>query len=223
MAAIKLSSKRVQISKANATMVGIMAAASFVVVFSLVASKALLSQQAYQSRVIKQKEKARDQLKANITAAESLVTAYKDFTGAPDNVLGGNPSGTGDRDGDNGKIILDALPSKYDFPAVATSLEKIITDRGYTVKTMTGTDQEVDQENKAESEPQPVDMPFTVTVEGSYASMKDLISAFDHSIRPIHIQTMNISGTASKLETEIHAKTYYQPAKNLNIKTEVVK
>ena len=126
MANNPLSSKRLQIDKANASMVAFLAVAAFIAVFSLVASKALLSQRSYQSRVIAEKKKALTQLKTNNQAATELVAAYKSFVAAPENIIAGSASGSGDRDGDNAKIVLDALPSKYDFPALVTSIEKIL-------------------------------------------------------------------------------------------------
>src|SRR5689334_3551565 len=109
MALKAVSNKRFQIDKANATMVVVTAASSFIVMFSLVASNALLSQRNYQSRVIAQKEKARNTLKNNIAASKTLINSYRAFIGTSQNVIGGDPNGQGDRDGNNAQIVLDAL------------------------------------------------------------------------------------------------------------------
>jgi len=50
------STKRTLITKANSRMVVTTAVAAFVVIFSLVAAKALLSQATYQNRVISKKK-----------------------------------------------------------------------------------------------------------------------------------------------------------------------
>ena len=197
--------------------------ASFVVIFSLVACKALLSQHSYQKRVIKEKNTAAKQLKENIDAVKSLVISYQNFISTPENVLGGNPSGKGDKDGDNAKIILDALPSKYDFPALATSLEKILTDQNYEIGSIIGTDDEINQQNTASPSPAPVEIPFQITVSGNYGSMKKLIQTLQDSIRPFQIQTIEFSGQDTNLRIIIDAKTFYQPSKDLNITTKVVK
>ena len=70
----------------------------------------------------KAKEKAHQQLDKNLKAFDSLVVSYKSFEGKSTNVIGGNASGTGDNDGKNSKIILDALPSSSDFPALTSSI-----------------------------------------------------------------------------------------------------
>ena len=217
------SSKRLQIDKANATMVMAMAISAFVFTFSLVAVKALWSQRSYQQRVIAKKEDARDQLKQNIEAAGKLVTQYQSFVSQSQNLIGGNPDGNGPRDGDNAKIILDALPSKYDFPAMATSMKNLFSTKGIRVTSLSGTDDELNQLNNVETnKPTPVDMPFTVSIEGNYSSVRNLFVSLERSIKPINIATVSITGADSKLTVNISAKTYYQPAKSLKISKVVV-
>ncbi len=216
--------KRLQIDKANATMVAMVAAAAFIAVFSLVSSRALLRQRTYQNKVIDQQTKARDQLKTNLAAVDQLVIAYKSFTTTPDNVIGGNPSGTGDKDGDNAKIILDALPSKYDFPALTTSIEKLLGEKKFKVNSITGTDDEVAQsKNESVDNPEPIEIPFEFDAESNSGATKDLINVLEKSIRPIHIKSITLTGGESNLKLRVTAKTYYQPEKSLNIKTQVVK
>lgn len=217
------SSKRFQIDKANATMIAVLATSIFLVIFCVVAGRALLNQRSYQARVIEKKEKARDQLKKNIEQTKTLVTSYKSYTDRPENVLGGNPAGKGEKDGDNAKIILDALPSKYDFPALATSMDKLLSQGGIKGN-FSGTDDVVAQESQiSNNNPQVVNIPVTITADGSLKSIKDLISVFERSIRPIHVDTINFSGNDSKMTIGISAKTYYQPQKVLTINTEIVK
>jgi hypothetical protein len=221
----RISSKRTAISKANAQMVVVVSIASFIAVFSLVASKAVLTQNSYQSRVTAKKEVAYHQLTTNIVAAKSLVDSYKQFTDKSNNVIGGNTVGQGDKDGDNGKIILDALPSNYDFPALASSLEKILTSQNLKVSSITGTDDQVNQQtNLSSPSPVPVPMPFSFSVtNASYTSIQQLINTLQSSIRPIQIDTIVLSGAADNMQTTITAHTYYQPAKNLKITKELVK
>jgi hypothetical protein len=225
MAAPKLSTKRLAISKSNAQMVAVVAVASFVTIFCLVACKTVFSQNRYQSKVISAKEKAHKQLQANLKAYGSLSTSYKIFDTKNPNVLGGNINGTGDNDGPNSKLILDALPSTYDFPALTSSIEKILADRGLRVGSITGTDDQVNQQsNPSSPTPQPVAIPFSFTVEGAnYAALSQLTDALQHSIRPIQIQTIDLSGGANDMKATYTAQTYYQPAKSLKIEKKVVK
>lgn len=218
-------SKRSLIDKSNQSLVIITGIAAFLTVFSLVASKTLFSQAAYQNRVISEKNKAVAQLRSDITAGKQLQSSYKDFEEKSPNAIGGNASGNGPKDGSNPKIILDALPSTYDFPALATSLEKLITDvNGLKITSISGTDDQVTQgANLSSTTPQPVPMPFQVVVTGDYQAIKGLVGKFEHSIRPFQIQTISLSGDQANLTLTISAQTYYQPAKSLNITTKVVK
>lgn len=216
--------KRSLINKANSTIVAATAVAAFVVVFAVVAGNSLISQIAYQNRVIDAKKQALSTLRADLEARNSLVESYKAFTRDQVNVLGGQANGDGDRDGDNAKLVLDALPSKYDFPALTTSLEKIITDQQLDIISITGTDQEVDQAaNQTSPNPEPVAMPFQFQVGGSYAAVQGLIDMLFRSIRPFQIGSLELSGSEDGMVVTIGGQTYYQPEKSLDITQEVVK
>lgn len=224
MANPAISTKRLQINKANARIVVIIGLAAVLTTFSLVASRALLSQRAYQARVITEKEKAANQLKENRKAVETLRASYTQFIGASQNIIGGNPQGTGDRDGDNAKIILDALPSKYDFPALTTSLENLLLERSFKIDEITGKDDEVAQSSQTSSpNPAPIEIPFEVTVTSNYESLRELLQVFERSIRPFHINSLTFSGDDSATQLIIEANTYYQPAKSLDLTTKDVR
>src|ERR1019366_8169533 len=138
----KTATKRVLIDKANTRIVAVTAAAAFLTVFSLVAAKSLFSQASYQNRVINAQRKALSQVKADQNAVSSLVSSYNAFVSQPQNILGGDPLSTANsNDGNNAKIILDALPGSYDFPALTTSLEKMLTSQSVTIDSITGTDE----------------------------------------------------------------------------------
>ena len=212
------------IDKANARTVIYVSVAAFILVFSLVATKTLASQASYQNRVMGKKKVAVKQLKDDIASTTQLKTAYNAFIGTTQNVLGGNTDGTGEKDGDNAKIILDALPSSYDFPGLTTSLEALLGKQNVKISTITGVDDEVAQSaNQSSVTPQPVPIPFSLSVEGDYAGIQSVVDALGKSIRPMQIQKFDISGTAGQLNLNVTAQTFYQPAKSLNIKKEVVK
>lgn len=250
-----LSTKRIMIDNANSSIVIAVGIAAFLTAFSLVASRSLLAKRSYQSRVITKQEQARDQLRKNIEAVDTLKASYRGFVDRPQNIMGGNATGDSERDGDNAKIVLDALPSKYDFPALVASIEKILVDRNYGIQSINGIDDEVNQNPSVDPSqvgslapvaPNPsstsqlaaplassgpsvgsvVDMPFELTAEGAYTSMVDLLKVFDRSIRPLNVLrlTLSVAGDESKsVQLTIQGKSFYQPEKVLNIKSEVVK
>jgi len=212
------------INKANTRIVIYVSVAAFILVFSLVATKTLVSQAAYQNRVITAKRAAVNQLKADIAATSKLKSSYDAFVNTPENALGGNPHGTGAQDGDNAKIVLDALPSSYDFPGLTTALDNLLSaQNGIKINSISGTDDELNQaNNQSSSSPQASPIPFSVSVTGNYASMQNVINVFEHSIRPIQVQAVQMNGASNGLTMNVTAQTYYQPAKSLNINKKVV-
>lgn len=219
-----LSTKRIALDKANASLIAIISVAIFFVIFSVVAIKALYSQMTYQSRVIDKKETTLKLVQKNADEVEKLNTAYQEFSSATENTIGGNPKGTGDRDGENSRIILDALPSKYDFPALNTSLDKLAKNGGFQLTGITGTDDEVNQStNQSATNPEPVEMLFTAEAIINPTQGTAFMQLFEKSIRPIQVKKLSISGRENQLKISINAKTYFQPEKKLNVINEEVK
>ncbi len=224
MARTTAFTKRALIGKANSNMVAATTIAAFIFVFTLVAGKSLLSQMAYQNRVISTKKTALAQLKTDLNARDNLQASYNSFVAQNPNVLGGNAGGTDAQDGDNATLILDSLPSSYDFPALTTSLEKIINNQQLKILSITGTDLQATEGNKQTSPtPTAVAMPFQVNVNGPYQLIQNLNDVLLHSIRPFQVQTIELSGDESSMNATFTAQTYYQPGKTLNITNEVVK
>lgn len=216
-------SKRLQISKANVFIVAVVSVASFISVFSLTASKALFSQQQYQAKVITQKEAAKNTLQDNLEARDTLIKQYEAFALSSVNLIGGYIDGQNDRDGDNPQLILDSLPSKYDYPALVTSLEKMLSSvQGVTIKGIAGTDDALLQNDAGSSQPVAVEMPFNVEVEGTNAATGEVLSRMQKSIRPIQVTAVTIAGNDLSLIMNVDAKTYYQPEKILTIEKQQV-
>jgi Tfp pilus assembly protein PilO len=218
------STKRKLIDRANSTVVIVTSVAAVILVFSLVATKTLVGQAGYQNRVINEKHKTLTQLKSDITAANQLDNSYKKFTGTQQNAIGGNLGGSGPQDGDNAKIVLDALPSTYDFPALVTSLQTMLSSQPVKINSISGFDDEIAQgANQTSATPTPQPIPFQASVTGDYKSIQGVIAELEHSIRPIQVQKLDLSGSQDKLTLNITAQTFYQPAKTLNITQKVVK
>lgn len=218
------SSKQALIDKANTAIVVIVSVAAFLAAFSIVATKTLVSQAAYQNRVISAKRDAVNQLKVDIAAAKNLKQSYEAFNSTTQNAIGGNPEGTGQQDGNNSKIVLDALPSAYDFPTLTTNLETLLAGQSVKINSISGTDDEVAQStNQSSVSPQPIPIPFQVSVSADYEGIKNVINTFERSIRPIQLTSLDLSGSQSSLTLIVDAQTYYQPAKSLKINTTVVK
>lgn len=219
----KLGTKRAMIDKANASMLVIIGVTSFVVTFSLISCRALVSQGAYQNRVIDAKAVALKQLKENNKNINDLVSSYSAFASGSVNILGGNTVGKNPLDGDNPKIVLDALPSKYDFPGLISGLGKLLAQGGYKADAIGGTDDELAQQNSGTENPQPVEVPFPLTITTTYDGARNLLVDLERSIRPIYVNQATFTASGSNVIVSLSAKTYYLPEKTLKIGSKVIK
>ena len=162
-------------------MIIVLSFASIVAVFSLVSTNALFKQAKYQNKVITSRNKAKKQLEDNIKERDKLVDQYKVFAAGDPNIIEGLKDDTsGERGGENPRIVLDALPSTYDFPALTSSIEKIMTKRAVKINSITGTDDEITYAGKASSPtPEIVTMTFSAEAESNYANIQDLLKDFE--------------------------------------------
>lgn len=219
-AGVQQFSKHLQLSRAQTITVAAAGIAVFVLVFTIVAAKSLMGQSSFQSNVISAKKAALAQLAADQPAAKQLASSYQSFANQPLNMIGGSPSGTGPQDGSNPKLVIDALPIKYDFPALTSSLEKIISGQSMTIQSISGQDDQIAQQSNTSSpSPQPVAMPFSISASGSYSQVQSLVGQFEHSIRPFQIQTLELKGDQGNMTISFNAQTYYQPAKNFAVRS----
>lgn len=217
-----LLGKKAQILQANNIAVIWACVAAFALAFTAISAYKLIGQIAYQNKVLSAKKTALNQLDANLAARDDLVDAYKVFNSGGQNAIGGNPTGTSDRDGDNAKIMLDALPSIYDFPRLATSIEALAVSQGVVITSMTGVDDQVTQSQQTGSaQPQAVAMPFTVAVEGPYAQVQSFVRSLELSIRPIKVTAASFTSSDGNVTAAITAESQYQPARKFQVEKKV--
>ncbi|MDQ3093598.1 MAG: hypothetical protein M3Q70_00265 [bacterium] len=225
----RTSRKHVLIDKANQVALIALSAAVAIFIFSIFASWALIKQNSYNQRVISQKKKALSQIKTNKANIDQLIKSYESFATEPVNVIGGNPTGSGPKDGDNPRIILDALPSQNDFPGLASSLEKLIqTQGGLSISNLGGSDTGtavtpgIDAVALAPaSGPQTVIIPLGIN--STYAQLQTFVRSLEASIRPIYVDRLSIGGSDANMSLNLDLTTYYQPEKTFTVRSEVVK
>lgn len=219
------SIKRVMIDKANARLVVYVSVAVFSLVFSLVASKTLWNQATYNIKVLSEKNKALSNQRQNLQTLKDLSPAYQSFVSTLNNAIGGSSVGIGPQDGDNAKLVLDALPDVYDYPGLATNIETLVNDQQVSLSSILGADDEIAQSaNIGNNSPTPTEMPFEISANTDYQKIQSVINATERSIRPIKIQKLKIDGSNEQLSVTINAVTYYQQARTIDpIKMEVVK
>lgn len=223
-----LSSKSLQIDKNQSAILGVVVAATIISVFCLISAKVLLGQALYQRRVINAREASAKQLDTDIKDANTLSNQYKNvFLGSDGpNIIGGNSSSSDNAappDGDNGKIVLDALPTTYDFPALLTSLSKILGADGVGAQSIGGTDQATSIDSRPSYNPKSASISLTVSGSSTYTGAKKLLNDLERSIRPFDVTHLTLGGNESNLVMSLNLNTYYQPAKTLSIPSKEIK
>lgn len=212
------------VDKTNSRMLTAVGLATFVVFFSIFAVRALLVQSSYNRQVIEKKELALRQLVENKKIVDQLEASYISFNNQPTNVLGGSPTGEGPKDGSNSKLILDALPGEYDYPALSSSFEKILREGGYDVDSIGGSeDAALVASNTPTGQAQPIQVAYAFSVSADLSGTKRLLETLESSIRPMHVDKLDIQVSSGLLQTGIALHTYFTQPKTFQLTSEVVK
>ena len=220
----KASNKRASISKAGTTMAIVLSLTSFIIILGIYSAHQLLSKISYQNRVIVADKRADSVLQHDVVSANSLINSYTKFVNQTPNIIGGNPSiNGGGNNGNNATIILDALPSSYDFPALVTSINSLLASENLSVTSIGGTDNIANIDESPTTDPQPIQIPFSFTVSNAnYSTIQDLFKKMELSIRPLSIDSINITGSDTSLTVSVNAHTYFQQPKKFTIGQETI-
>lgn len=225
MAKTNISVKHLQITKAKSRILMVVGIATVISVFCLVSTKELMSQSSYHRREIAAKKTAAQQLTANLNAANALAAQYEIFNSSNPNVIGGKNStdpNTKPPDGNNARIVLNALPSKYDFPALISSMSQIVSSNSIANPGIGGTDGSATISSTPSNDPKPVPIAVSVSGATTYNGVKGLIKDFERSVRPFDVTSLELRGSAGSMTFSAEMTTYFQPAKTLSTTTKEV-
>lgn len=184
--------------------------ASVVVAFSLVSLKFMYEQWRFNEALHAEKEAVRDQLKDNIENAQALKRSFTQLEAAAPLISS--------QDKQNSSVILDALPSKYDYPALATSIEKLTKLSGVGMESFDGKDEELGAVDSSTT-PAPIEIEFSVSVTGQYKDIQKFMKNIEKSIRPLDVTGMKLMGEEENMKASFDMVTYYQPTIDLGVTT----
>jgi len=197
-----------------------------VAMFCLASAKSLINQATYQRKVLHERRVAISQLEKNLTTAGNLASQYKIFNSPSTNLIGGKSTADPNAqppDGDNARIVLNALPSIYDFPALISSVTKILNGQNIAIPSIGGADASASIDNAPTTNPQPQTIALTIGGSSNINGVQRLIADFERSIRPFDIQNLSLAGSASTMTISLTMNTYYQPAKSISVGSKVVR
>ncbi|MCA9338777.1 hypothetical protein KC939_00340 [Candidatus Saccharibacteria bacterium] len=219
-----LTGKRQQIAHSNKMMFLWVAGASVVVAFALVASIFLIKQMVFQTKIIAAKAETNNTLQSNIDVAPELKKEVEKLIA--------NPNLTDARakaDQNNLSVIFDALPYVADDIGFGSSLQSVLlsglgTPENITINSLSSSTAEEGEEIAGVAVPEGAqELAFSFTITGSDKDIQEILKRFDRSIRPIQIDSLSLqAGEGGKVTASIQARTFYQPAKTLELTNKTV-
>ncbi len=210
-----VSSKNMQIQKASTQTFIAVTIAAVVVAMALVALNFLWGTAKYNDKVQSRQEEARDTLESNVEVIPDLEEAYRVLE------LSGALTPDQEPEKENAEVILDALPTKFDFAELAASMENLAKKSSVQLEGFSGVDEGSDA-SVAVPDPEPLPLPFSVNVSGEYTAVAKFMRGLENSIRPMKVVSVSLTGTSNRLQATFNIETSYQPAFDLNIQKEVV-
>lgn len=215
--------KREQISHANRLMFLWVAGASVIVGFALVISIFVFQKAIFGEKVLAEKESTRSTLEKNNQTIKSLKTNIRLINtnqALTDTMIEGQSEPV--------QVVLDALPSVANSSAFGASMQKRILSNSKISIDSLKVDPVVGSESNAVSGSSfgTGEVPFEITIsasENDQRAIQDALKNMEKSIRPIRIERVVIETINKRLTLTAYGKTYYEPAKNVDLGTKVVK
>jgi len=221
--------KRTQISKANRVMFIWVAAASALVSFALITSFFLAQKLIFNEKVLSEKSNTVTTLNQNNKVVSDLETQVR--------VLDTNTDLASIKANDSDQaiqVILDALPSEVNSPALGASLQtKLLAGiDGLTLESL-----QVDPVQGVESLTDGADtvqdasatgavdniITFSFSVSGKPEQLKQVLTNLERSIRTIYVTRLQVENQQDKQIMTVQGRAFYEPVKNVALKNKVVK
>ena len=219
--------KRTQIAKANRTMFIWIAVASALVGTALVVSFFLAQKAIFNEKVLAEKGVTISNLTNNNKVAPELKSQIQ--------VLDTNQALISSKANESDQavqVILDALPSEGNSLALGASLQNkllagipgISSVQSLQVTPIAGIETLGDGTTVDASDAVAAnEISFRLSVKGSQDAIKTVLQRFERSIRLISIDTLQIETQSDGQLLTVQAKAYYEPSKNIELQTKVVK
>lgn len=218
--------KRTQIAKANRTMFLWIAGASALIGFAAVASIFLAQKLIFNEKILAEKQNTITVLKHNNSVVESLESEVR--------VLDTNEALASAKAQDSDQaiqVILDALPSDANSPALGASLqtkllagipnlviESLQLDPVSGIESLGG---DVPEATTIEGDAAAA-ITFRFTVNGKQEAFRTVLTNLERSIRTIAISSVRITSGETLDTMTVEARAFYEPAKTIELQDKVV-
>lgn len=218
--------KRTQITKANRIMLLWIAISSVIVGSTLVVAFVLGQKLFYNEKVLVEKQKTVTTLERNNAAIPELQNQVRILDTSE--ALAAAKA----RDEDQSlQVILDALPSDANSPALGASLqdkllsginglviESLQVDLVKGIESFSAGDTEDASLSGLENQ-----ITFRFSVSGSEKALKEVLTNLERSIRAIDVTSLRIESQGEKQLMTVQARAFYEPARTLELYDKVVR
>lgn len=206
--------KRQQISSANRMMFIWVAAGSGVVGIALVVSIFLVQQLVFNEKILLKKNETISALEKSKEAIEPLREQIA--VRNTDQALLDSRA----KDKDQAlQAVIDALPDSPNTAALGASLQNVlIPGQGLQLETL-----KVDPVDEEGAEG-PLTFSFSVsTGRGSIGELRNLQQRLERSIRAINVSSILVENSTTKATMTVKGEAYFEPARTVELGTEMVK
>jgi hypothetical protein len=213
--------KRQQISRANRIMFLWIIGVSVVVGVSAVLIVFLVQRIVFDEKVINEKYKTATVLQKNIDTVEALKEEVR--------VLDTNEAlATVSLDETKPPIqsVLDALPADANSTALAASFQlKLLTGvPNVVIETLSVTPTSAGESTAGSTGVDEISFNFSVsTGKDNFAALREVLERLEKSIRPIRTVNIAIESQGNKVVMSVKGVSYYEPARQVELKQKVVK
>jgi len=220
--------KRTQIMKANRTMFLWVAAVSVVFGVALVGIIFLVQMLLFNERVLEEKSKTVATLKVNNENIIELESQVR--------VLDTNQSLASLKaksDDQAVQVILDALPSEANSPALGSSLqEKLLANipglelNSIKIDPVVGVEYLQDSDSMISADPitdTQNNITFNFSVTGDEIALKKALQNLENSIRTINVVSVMIESQEDKRVMTVNGQAFYEPVRIVELTDKVVK
>lgn len=194
------------------------AGASVVLAFALVALQFIFQDFMFNNKIIDAKAKTAQTLSKNFTTADELTKSVNSVVVSDENLA---KNRSFDRQ-DNIGVVIDALPVEATVTSLPAAIQTVIVPRSGVSLVSISTPSEVTAFEDA-TEIAPVESEYSVEVAGNYDAIKAFLQLLERSVRPIHIMSIDLTGTDGAMRASITLKTFHQPAIVYQLKDEVIR
>jgi hypothetical protein len=218
--------KRQQITNANKLIFLWVIIAAVALSICGVGIQFLFRQAAFNQKIIGAKATTQSTLTHNIDNAQALKKKIDNLLA--DTNLGSvraNPTDS------TLKVVLDALPTKEDQAAFASSLQQIVLPKSGVGVTELSTIGQIDQtatggvatDQSGGSVTAAKSISFGLGATGSYDQIKNMLHDLEYTIRPINVTSLSLAGTDTTLRITADGVTYYLPQRTVELGKRTIK